>query len=260
MAMTYIKAFYDWLTIIEPLTDEERGRVFTALLHYGKYGEVLPGMGREALTFAAIRAQIDRENESYTKRVANGKRGGRPKETEENQSKPTITKDNQEKPKESIENQNKPNITIPNHRLAEVNLGLQEKEKEKEEEKEKDKYILSGKPDSVGEIIGYLNQVCGTHYKATTPETVRLVRVRLKEGFTVDDFKRVIDTMHDKWGGSADMARYLRPQTLFGTKFESYLNTAAVQIVAPVKGFENYTPNTNSNNDLYERAAKLLEG
>ena len=39
----------------------------------------------------------------------------------------------------------------------------------------------------------------------------------------IDDFKTVIDKKADDWIGT-DMEKYLRPETLFGTKFESYLN------------------------------------
>ena len=45
----------------------------------------------------------------------------------------------------------------------------------------------------------------------------------MNDGFTVDDFKAVIDKKAKEWKGT-EMAQYLRPETLFGTKFESYLN------------------------------------
>lgn len=74
------------------------------------------------------------------------------------------------------------------------------------------------------EIIEYLNTVCGRHYKHDTASTLRLIKARINDGFTVDDFKRVIDKKAAKWGNDPKMAEYLRPETLFGTKFESYLN------------------------------------
>ena len=77
-------------------------------------------------------------------------------------------------------------------------------------------------PDDVAEIVAYLNGVTGSHYKPTTPKTQKQIRARMREGFTVADFKKVIDTKNqDEWfvtGG------FMRPETLFGTKFESYLN------------------------------------
>lgn len=80
------------------------------------------------------------------------------------------------------------------------------------------------KPDPTEEIIGHLNQRAGTHYKATTSSTRKLIKARLKEGFTVDEIKLVIDKKCADWLHNPAMMGYLRPETLFGPKFESYLN------------------------------------
>lgn len=97
-----------------------------------------------------------------------------------------------------------------------------EREKEKEEEKEKEKYIVEDN-NAIKQIIDYLNVKTLQHYKDTTNKTKTLIKARLKEGFTIDDFKLVIDKMSNEWLNT-DMQKYLRPETLFGTKFESYLN------------------------------------
>lgn len=73
------------------------------------------------------------------------------------------------------------------------------------------------------DIIDYLNLKTNKKYRATTGKTKRLIDARTKEGFTVEDFKKVIDIKSIKWINT-DMQQYLRPETLFGTKFESYLN------------------------------------
>lgn len=78
--------------------------------------------------------------------------------------------------------------------------------------------------ESIVEIVEYLNEKAGTHYRSTTPKTQRLIKSRLAEGFTVDDFKTVIDKKCADWLGDGDMVQYLRPDTLFSTKFEGYLN------------------------------------
>ena len=78
------------------------------------------------------------------------------------------------------------------------------------------------------EIIDYLNLVLGTKYKSTTKKTKDCIKARLKEEFTVDDFKVVIDKKSDEWKGT-DMEKYLRPETLFGNKFEGYLNQVIVK-------------------------------
>lgn len=77
----------------------------------------------------------------------------------------------------------------------------------------------------VEEIVGYLNELAMTSYRPTTPKTKALIRARMNEGFTVEDFKKVIAFKVMKWTNT-DFAPYLRPDTLFSTKFEGYLNEA----------------------------------
>ena len=72
-------------------------------------------------------------------------------------------------------------------------------------------------------IINYLNSATSSNYRYQSKATQRLINARLNDGFTVDDFKAVIDKKAKEWKGT-EMAQYLRPETLFGTKFESYLN------------------------------------
>ncbi|MFZ7646575.1 phage replisome organizer N-terminal domain-containing protein [Staphylococcus saprophyticus] len=72
-------------------------------------------------------------------------------------------------------------------------------------------------------VIDYLNQKTGKHYKATTRKTKDLIKARCNEKFNEQDFKTVIDNKVTEWQGT-NMEKYLRPETLFGTKFESYLN------------------------------------
>ena len=88
-----------------------------------------------------------------------------------------------------------------------------DKERDKEEEKEN---IYSS-------VIDYLNQKASTKYKATTAKTKSVIHARVAEGFTLDDFKTVIDKKCAEWIGT-DYEKFLRPETLFGTKFEGYLN------------------------------------
>lgn len=73
------------------------------------------------------------------------------------------------------------------------------------------------------DVIDYLNQQTGKNYKSTTKKNQTVIRSRTDEGFSLDDFKRVIDNKVAEWKGT-NMEKYLRPETLFGTKFEGYLN------------------------------------
>ena len=82
------------------------------------------------------------------------------------------------------------------------------------------------------EVIEYLNEKIGARYKASSAINKRLIDARVKEGYTLDDFKRVIDNKVASWAQDQKMSKYLRPQTLFGTKFESYLNERAPTVPA----------------------------
>ena len=74
-------------------------------------------------------------------------------------------------------------------------------------------------------VINFLNSICGTNYKQGTKKTREFIKARFNEGFNVGDFKTVIMKKQKQWVGTSS-EEFLRPQTLFGTKFESYLNQA----------------------------------
>ena len=104
-----------------------------------------------------------------------------------------------------IKNDKENNISINN---ININNIIKEKNNKKE----------------IEEIINYLNEKLKTKYKSSTPKTQQLIKARLNEGFTIDDFMKVIDNKCNDWFNNEKMNQYLRPETLFGTKFENYLN------------------------------------
>lgn len=73
------------------------------------------------------------------------------------------------------------------------------------------------------DIIDYLNKAAGTKFRHTTKANQQNINGRLHEGFTLEDFKVVIDKKCAEWIGT-EFEKYLRPSTLFGSKFEGYLN------------------------------------
>lgn len=99
--------------------------------------------------------------------------------------------------------------TKPKNNLDKTKAKAKEKEKEKEKEY----------------IVEYLNNKTSKKFKASSTKTKSLIDARLKDGFTKDDFVRVIDIKCSQWLNDEKMKEYLRPETLFGTKFESYLNS-----------------------------------
>ncbi|MGF6950932.1 putative phage protein (TIGR02220 family) [Neobacillus sp. B4I6] len=74
------------------------------------------------------------------------------------------------------------------------------------------------------EIINYLNEITGKNFKPGSIKTREMIHARYREGFTFEEFKRVIDLKTAEWKSDPAWNRFLRPETLFGTKFESYLN------------------------------------
>ena len=148
-------------------------------------------------------------------------------------------KNSQNLPKlENVQNKK----TISNSCPTEIEL-----DKELEKDKELDKeYILSGKPDftfpdwltpeMIEEItkgkpekylvripLAYLNHSVGKNYKYLEKNLKHII-ARFNEGYTLEDFKQVIDVKTEEWKDNPEFFKYLRPETLFGSKFDSYLN------------------------------------
>lgn len=99
-----------------------------------------------------------------------------------------------------------------------------EKELELEIEKERDIVPQSETVPPYKTIIDYLNDKAGTKYRSSSKDTQKHIKARFNNGFTLEDFKTVIDNKVFEWGNNSKMSVYLRPKTLFGTKFEDYLN------------------------------------
>ena len=135
----------------------------------------------------------------------------------------------QENPIQEKAIQENPDLSITNlknYQLKELstknkyNVGLSPdhaSEKNKTESKKQEQIPYA-------EIIAYLNKKAGTHYRASSKATQRMIKARWHEGFKLEDFQKVIDIKTAEWLDNEDMCKYLRPETLFGTKFEGYLN------------------------------------
>ena len=83
--------------------------------------------------------------------------------------------------------------------------------------------------EEIAEIVKYLNEKTKKNYRASSGKTRDAIKARFQDDFTVDDFKKVIDNKVVSWGKDPKMAQFLRPSTLFGTKFEEYLNETPVK-------------------------------
>lgn len=119
--------------------------------------------------------------------------------------------------------QNKSNVTVTLSNATDIELELEVELEEKE--------IIP-----FVEIINHLNDTASTNYRSTTRKTKDLIQARWNEGFRLDDFKQVINIKTREWINDANMSKFIRPDTLFGTKFESYLNQKEVSRNAEIFG------------------------
>ena len=135
------------------------------------------------------------------------------------------------------------------HRL---DIGSASADPDKDKDIEKDLYQS---------IVEYLNQKTGANYKHSTQKTRTCIHARLNEGFTLDDFKKVIDKQVTEWKGT-QWEKYLRPETLFGTKFEGYLNANIVKKEEKKPSsnkFNNFTGRQYSTDQMKDMERLLLQ-
>ena len=97
--------------------------------------------------------------------------------------------------------------------------------KESNKESSDNAGLLVSETIPYAEIINYMNEKCEKHYKQNSKVAREKIKARWNEGFRIDDFKNVIDIKSQEWLKDETMCKYLRPDTLFGSKFEIYLNS-----------------------------------
>ena len=140
--------------------------------------------------FILMKPNIDSSNNRYSASVENGKKGGAPKGNQN-------AKKKQPKNNQSIQPQNKQDLDFD----LDCNA------------------ICSSS-------INLLNELSGGSFRSTTKSTQKLIAARIKDGYGLVDIETVIRHKCTVWGGDEKMRQYLRPETLFGNKFEGYLSEA----------------------------------
>ena len=108
------------------------------------------------------------------------------------------------------------------------------------------------------EIIDYLNFKINSHYKYSTKKTKELIKARFNEGFTLEDFKTVIDKKTMEWLNNEKMNIYLRPTTLFGTYFEGYLNQPAKKKTLKDISIEELEVLENESNRIHKTNEDII--
>lgn len=225
----------DLIEIVDVLSKDEIADLFIAILNYVN-GKDIELSGSLKAVFIPIKKEIDKNNEKYQKVVErnrqNGKNGGRPRK-ENNPEVEEITENNPVGYSGNPKKHEKPHISYitPPEDIENNNLEIIGEYEGEEEKKKKEKKKPEIGQEIFDGIIEYLNLKARTRYRSTSENTKKFIKARLKDGFELQDFKLVIDNMTAKWLNDEKMSRYLRPETLFGNKFESYMNEIPRQTV-----------------------------
>ena len=215
-SVVFYRSFYE---AVKNLPPEEFKESMQAILNYSFDGKPPDTQGSIAHTvFTLVKPQIDANNQRYE----NGKKGGKKPNPNRDGTKP------------------EPNVNVN------VNVNVNDKDKNNMSGSEdgtpthpEDKSADGAFLDESGEVVDYLNQAAGTAFRKTSKDTKKHIRARFNDGYTLDDFKTVIDHKVTEWKGT-EFERFLRPSTLFGSKFEGYLNQRDGPRYAKKTSFSNF--------------------
>ena len=183
----------EWGAMIKSLPKDKAGELFQGLYELRDNPDYEIEDPVISAIFQMMKAYVNGNEEKYHARCEKNAENG----AKSHDNKP-------KKAKKSERKQSVANATDSNQNTAEVSLSLS---------------------SSISEIINYLNTKTGKNYSDTASETKRLITARLNEGYTVEDFKWLIDTKVGEWIANEKMQKYLRPNTLFApSHFDNYLN------------------------------------
>lgn len=211
-SFVFYSSYYE---AISEFDEKTQLQIFKAVCEYALNGNIPELSGVSKAIFALIKPTIDANEKRYN----NGKKGGRPKKNNDSENQKPMVLNSKTN---GFENQ-KPNVNDNVNVNVTVNDNLNVNGNENDTKSGKPDRTSSKHPEEYEKIISYLNQKANTNYKASTKKTQQLINARLAEGYKTDDFFTVIDKKCAEWLNT-DMEKFLRPETLFGNKFEGYLN------------------------------------
>lgn len=210
---TWFKLWLNQKPLIDAVPDESVGKAIKAAYQYFDTGEVLDLDPLSGAVFAVLKSQVDKAIEDYKDSVEFGKAGALERwgnSTVENDTPPIAPLTN-------------PIAPITN------SIGYHAEDRREKIEDRRDNIYSP--------VIQLLNELSGSNFRATTKGTQKLINARLLEGYCLDDFEAVIRHQCDRWRNNKEMRPYLRPATLFGNKFESYLCDARRNTPEKVSGY-----------------------
>lgn len=200
---TIYKEYYELITL---LTEREQQELLLAITRF-MFEDVEPTLNdKQTKIFNNLRRPLEKSKKR-------SKCGSITKSNENQEENEIKTKENQKEIK-TKSNENQKENESKTHQDVNVNVNVNDNV-----DVNVNKITLA----EIKGIIEYLNIKSNSHYKYSTDKTQTLIKARIKDGFTLDDFKIVIDKKCEEWLGT-DFEKFLRPETLFSNKFEGYLN------------------------------------
>ena len=238
--------YENWAEMIISLPDDMAAKLIKTVCQYEMTGDIVETDATVVAIFRSMKEQLDKDNDKYSEKVNRANALNEKKSTRSRRDIDTISERNRHEV-DTISERSRHDI-VGNNKNININISSNEDIKD-----------IVGKPDDIKVIaddikviVDYLNERTGSHFKANTSETKKSIKARLKEGYTVDDFKRVIDSKVKDWADDDRMKDYLRPQTLFRpANFEAYLNAANRPRQPDKKNkFNNYQQNEYDFDEL----------
>jgi uncharacterized phage protein (TIGR02220 family) len=236
--------------VFNQLTDEEAGKLIKGIFQYATTGENKLD-GYLNIIFIPIKNEIDKNEERYKKVCERNK---------ENIEKRWNTKNTTGKsgiPNDTKNTDNHNHIHLEN--ISNSNRSMREEEEKKETFEDTDDSSLLLEISE--KVIEHLNKTAGTNFRYTSKLNKSKINARLNEGYVLDDFIDVIDKKHKEWQGT-EFERYLCPETLFGNKFEKYLNQKEIvkKEVSTPEWFDKEIKKEELTDEQRELAERLRRG
>lgn len=195
-----------WYEPLKGLPAVDKAEILDAIFQYHITGDLPELSPAASMAFNFMKNTFDDNHRKYLERCErnreNGSKGGRPSENQDEPKKPSGLNGIQVKPSGGDND---------NEYDSDINI-----------------------------IVDYLNLKAQKSFKTSTKPTQKSIIARLKDGYSIEDLKRVIDVKCSEWLNT-NMEQYLRPNTLFNpTNFESYFNQK------PKNGHETLKPLTGA--------------
>ncbi len=200
---TIYKEYYELITL---LTEREQQELLLAITKF-MFEDIEPTLNdRQTKIFNNLRRPLEKSKKR-------SKCGSTTKSNENQEENEIETKENQKEIK-TKSNENEKENESKTHQDVNVIVNVND---------DVDVNVKKISLEEIKGIVEYLNIKANSHYKYSTDKTQTLIKARIKDGFTLNDFKIVIDKKCEDWLGT-DFEKFLRPETLFSNKFEGYLN------------------------------------